>query len=89
MALPAGSAPLEHECHSGETWRKIEEKLMDHIRFDVLARSVGAHPSRRGLLQSLAGIGLAVLTHAAFGADTVDARKKNNKGKKKKNGKNG
>lgn len=57
---------------------------MDHLRFDALTRSLSAHASRRGLVQSLTGSSLAALVGLAVVVPDVDAKKKRRKKKKKK-----
>jgi hypothetical protein len=57
---------------------------MDHARFDALTRSLGTAASRRTLGRALAGGGLGALVGSAFGALTVEAKKKRHKKKRKK-----
>jgi len=57
---------------------------MDHERLDIIARSLGAAGSRRGLGRAIAGGGLGALFGSAFGALDADAKKKAHKKKHKK-----
>src|SRR5688572_5629374 len=57
---------------------------MDHDRFDGLTRALSAAASRRGIGRALAGGGLGTILGSAFGALTVDAKKKRHKKNKKR-----
>jgi hypothetical protein len=57
---------------------------MDHDRFDVLTRSLGAAASRRTIGRALAGGALGTLFTSGFSALAVDAKRKRHKKKGKK-----